>query len=135
MHFSRQRHRHDEDERILPLTNVVFLLLIFFMLVGHLSNPDAFAIRPPHSASETPANSAGLLVQINADGLIALEGEPVSPAALKSGIRDYLERHPDGMVRIKADGLTDASRVIAVMSVLREAGVERVHLLTVEVER
>lgn len=120
---------------MLPLTNIVFLLLIFFMLAGQISNPDAFAIQPPHSISETAANSNGLLIQVNASGLIALEGKPIAPPNLETRIRGYLAQHPKAEIRLKADGLTDASRVVAVMNVLREAGVERLRLLTTEAER
>lgn len=137
MQFSRRRRRPDnEDERILPLTNVIFLLLIFFMLVGHLANPDVLAIQPPHSVSSNPAERTGLLVQVNAEGLIALEGEPVSPRKLKARVEHYLAEHPSGKgIRLKADGLVDAARVVAVMRVLREAGVEQLRLLTIPVQQ
>lgn len=130
MHFPRQRHRPNEDDRILPLTNVIFLLLIFFMLVGHLSSTDKLAIQPPHSSSDTPAHNTGLLVQVNAQGALALGGNPVQPARLKTAVHNYMQTHPDGKVRLKADGLVDAARVVAVMRVLRAAGVEHLRLLT-----
>lgn len=131
MHFPRHRHRPNEDERILPLTNVIFLLLIFFMLVGHLSSTDTLAIQPPHSVSDTAAERNGLLIQVNADGAIALDGTPIRPAALKMAVHAYLQSHPNGTgIRLKADGLVDAARVVAVMRVLKQAGAERLRLLT-----
>lgn len=137
MHFPRQKHRQDnEDERILPLTNVIFLLIIFFMLVGHLARPDALAIQPPRSVSSNPADVSGLVVQINAEGLIAIDGQKVSPRMLKERAQDYLANHPQGKgIRLKADGLVDAARVVAVMQVLRKAGVEQLRLLTRPVKR
>lgn len=135
MQFSRQHRRPDNDERILPLTNIVFLLLIFFMLAGQLSNPDAFAIRPPQSSSETPATRHGLLVQINADGAIAVDGSPVTDANLVPFVQDYLGEYPDAPIRLKADGLTDAARVVVTMTRLREAGVKRLRLLTMSTNR
>lgn len=136
MQFPRHRHRPNEDERILPLTNVIFLLLIFFMLVGRLSSPDAFTIKPPHSVSETPAQGAGLLVQIDHHGQIALDDESIAPAELEAAVRDYLSGHPDDdEVRLKADGLVNASRVVAVMRVLKQAGVEHLRLLTTPEEQ
>lgn len=135
MQFSRQRRqRPNDDDRILPLTNIVFLLLIFFMLAGQLSSPDVLSIQPPRSISETSASNIGLLVQINMEGAIALDGNPVSATALETTVRDYLAEHPEAPVRLKADGLTNASRVVAVMSVLRDAGVERLRLLTMGVD-
>lgn len=136
MQFPRHRHKPNEDDRILPLTNIIFLLLIFFMLVGHLSNPNALTIKPPRSVSESPAESTGLLVQVNADGMIALEGESVSAKTLKSTVNDYVAKHPEGNgIRLKADGLVDAARVVAVMRVLRKAGADKVRLMTLPRQR
>lgn len=134
MQFSRQRHRPNEDDRILPLTNVVFLLLIFFMLAGQLSSPNALSIQPPHSISKTPAGSVGLLIKINTDGAIMLDGRPVAADRLESTVAHYLTKHPQAPIRLKADGLTDASRVVAIMTLLREAGVKQLRLLTAEVK-
>ena len=51
MRFEPPRPRN-EDERILPLINVVFLLLIFFMLAGRLSASDPFQVEPPRSSAD-----------------------------------------------------------------------------------
>ena len=47
-----------DDERLLPLINVVFLLLVYFMLAGALSSPAAFRVDPPKS-SEAGSADAG----------------------------------------------------------------------------
>lgn len=130
MRFEQPRRRN-EEERILPLANIVFLLLIFFMLAGRLTQLDPFAIEPPQSASEGQAGRHELLVLIGTDGRLALEGETVDPAELGSAVAERLEQMDDGRVRIKADGRVDATRVVAIMELLREAGVERLELLTV----
>ena len=58
MRFEPPRPRNDE-ERILPLVNVVLLLLIFFMLAGRLAASDPFEIAPPRSASPKPVRGCG----------------------------------------------------------------------------
>lgn len=138
MKFPRQHHRPNEDERILPLTNVIFLLIIFFMLAGQLSNPDAMAIQPPRSVSESAAQHNGLLVEVTSEGRIALNGKAVTPEALKARVQDYLVKNSQQKsvgIRLKADALVDAARVVAVMSLLRKAGVQRLRLLTLPVQR
>lgn len=137
MQFPRpRRQRSDEDDRILPLTNIIFLLLIFFMLVGHLSNPNTFTITPPRSISDNATMASSLLVQVNAHGKIAVDGEPVAPATLESRVADYLDAHErSGGIRLKADGLVDAARIVAVMRVLRKAGADTVRLMTIPTER
>jgi biopolymer transport protein ExbD len=66
MRFQPPRPKSD-DERILPLINVVFLLLIFFMLAGKLASSDPFEIAPPRSDSAGGVESREILVLIGAD--------------------------------------------------------------------
>ena len=97
MRFEPSRPKNDE-ERILPLINVVFLLLIFFMLAGKLSA----------DVLDLPAFKASLAGRLAAQGKVR--------------------------VRLKADGRAEATRVVAVMELLREAGVKRLKLLTLPAE-
>ncbi len=125
-----QPRRLSDDERILPLINVVFLLLIFFMVAGRLAASDRFAIEPPNSGSET--NPAGqITVLIGTDERLAVEGEMVDAAALSASVSKRLDDGAAKQVRVKADGRVPATRVVAIMERLREAGAEGIDLLTV----
>jgi len=130
MRFEPPRPKNDE-ERILPLINVVFLLLIFFMLAGRLTAGDPFEIAPPRSASEGPARAKEPLVMVGADGRLALDGSVLDEATLKAAVAERVSGDVDARVRLKADGRADATQVVAVMELLRQAGVERLRLLTV----
>jgi len=128
--FERRRPRNDE-ERILPLINIVFLLLVYFMLAGRISATDPFRIEPPRSASEAPIESQESVVLVSADGRLALDGEVMERAALEAAIAERMSQDPAPRIRLKADGRAEATGVVAVMEWLREAGVERLKLLTV----
>ncbi|WP_420347659.1 ExbD/TolR family protein [Pelagibius sp.] len=130
MQFQPPRARND-DERILPLINIVFLLLIFFMLAGRFSATDPFQITPPQSVSEGPAATQDIVVQIAADGRLAVNGTPLDESALKAQVAQRLAGAEGLQVRLKADGGASALQVVVVMELLREAGVERLQLLTV----
>ncbi|MES1939091.1 biopolymer transport protein ExbD/TolR [Salinisphaera sp. T5B8] len=135
MHFPRsQRSRVNGDDSILPLTNVVFLLLIFFMLAGRLASPEAFDIQPPVSTSEAQARRDGLEIQIAASGDIAVDGQPIDLDALQERVANDLKADPALAIRLKADGEGDATRVVAVMQVLRDAGAEKLRLITLAPE-
>lgn len=130
MRFPRSRPTPSEDERILPLTNVVFLLLIFFMLIGRLATPAAFSVDLPESQSKRPAQTSGLLVQIAANGRLALDGVPTTGSALQAVVARRLQANPRQPIRLQADSAVAASRVVTVMQRLRAAGAERLRLLT-----
>lgn len=134
MKFEARRPKNDE-ERVLPLINVVFLLLIFFMLAGRLAVSDPFQITPPASTSAGETGQQDMLVLVDADGRLALDGEIMSQTALREAVAARIERDGASPVRMKADGRADATGVVAVMETLREAGVDRLELLTVPENR
>ena len=131
MALRRFTSRRSDDDRILPLINVVFLLLIFFMLAGRLSAGDPFRVDPPASVSADPAEQRDLVVLVGADGRLALDGAVVDKAGLLTGVTQRLGDGGESLVRVTADAAAEALAVVEVMEVLRDAGVERLRLLTV----
>ncbi|PWG63720.1 ExbD/TolR family protein [Spiribacter halobius] len=129
--FEQQARPRNDDERILPLINVVFLLLIFFMIAGQLSATDAFRVEPAESRSEGRPEREDILVLVGADGRLAVDDEEIAPEALVGNLRERLEGQDAVRVRLKADARAAATEVVAIMEQLRSAGVERLQLLTV----
>lgn len=131
MRLQRLRRKPNDDDRILPLINVVFLLLIFFMVVGRLSGSDPFEIAPPVSASDGDATGREMTILVAADGRLALDDAVMDEAALQAEVAARIAAGGAGPVRLKADGDAEAVAVVGVMEMLRAAGVERLKLLTV----
>jgi biopolymer transport protein ExbD len=130
MRFVADRRRNDE-ERILPLINVVFLLLIFFILTGRIVADDPFDIAPPLSSSAGEVEAQDLLVLVGADGRLALDGQVLDAAGLKAAVSERLRVAADTPVWLKADGRAEAAQVVTIMELLRQVGVARLKLLTV----
>ncbi len=118
------------DDAVLPLTNVVFLLLIFFMLAGRLAAPSPLEVDPPHSTSPTAADQQGIEVSLGADGRVALDDQPMQNDALEKAVRQRLQQRPNTPVRLRADASLATSRVVKLMDVLRAAGAHRLRLVT-----
>jgi len=133
MQFQRRRKKMDSEERILPLINVVFLLLIFFMLAGQLAASDLFRVDPPSSAAaaketaeaESPAE---VRILFSADGRLALDGAAIERDALAAAMSARLAESPEAKVILKADGAAEASAVVALMESLRDSGVTDLQL-------
>lgn len=125
----RRPTKRSEPENTIPLINVVFLLLIFFMLAGKLGQQDPFPLTPPQSQSERAPTERPVTVYVGEDGRIALGDDVLALGALETAVRARLG---DGatVVRLKSDEAAEANRVIAAMDALRQAGVKRVTLLT-----
>ncbi len=128
--FQRRRSRLDTDDGVMPLINVVFLLLIFFMLAGQLSSGDPFEIAPPDSVSEGAPTETPSLILVAADGRLALDGEELPLERLLERLPAAGEGGVAPEVRVKADGRVEATLVVDLLSRLDQAGVGRVMLLT-----
>lgn len=130
------------DSGVLPLINVVFLLLIFFMIAGQIAEQAPFEVVPPASQAEGDVRRAEPLILLDAYGRAAVGGDemPVEQvaahlAAAWAAGRDATPAEvgdvPAGRaVRLRADEAADSATVIALIDALRKAGVERVTLMT-----
>lgn len=131
--FLRVRRRTpDDDARVLPLINIVFLLLIFFVVTGHMSASSPFEMEPAQSAGAGTPQPEDLTVFMARDGRLAVADALVELQELETHIRARIDTQDTGelRVRLQADGRTEATQVVAVMEALRAAGVERLELLT-----
>ncbi len=118
-----------------PLINVVFLLMIFFMLAGRIAATDPFPVEPPRSAAAGQIDSKETVVLLGADGTLALDGQVMDEDAFAAAVADRVKADGASAFRFKADGKAEATRVVAIMETLREAGVEKLRLLTLPAAR
>ena len=138
-------HSHSDrprgDHGLVPLINVVFLLLAFFMIVGQVQRSDAVRVAPPVSVSETVPAAQRLELVVVRDGTVYLEGEVVPLEELASALRPRVQlgpappvsgpNNPDGhVVLVKADADLEVTRLEAVLEELLRAGASRAALAT-----
>ncbi len=116
------------DDHLLPLINVVFLLLIFFMLVGAIAVPERLDVLPPSSVSAFRPNEVGMDIVIDQNGDVLLDDEIVTMTRLVATLASE-EAHDRN--RLKADANLEANGILDVLDILRDAGVAHVQLVTV----
>ena len=129
------------DHGLVPLINVVFLLLAFFMIAGQIQRSDTVRVAPPVSQSETVPAAERLELVVVADGTLYLEGEAVVLEELASAIRRRMQTglvapvagstNPDRQpILVKADADLEVTRLEAVLEALLRAGTSRAALAT-----
>lgn len=129
MHFPDRRPDQSE-ERILPLINVVFLLLIFFMVTGTLSIAEPFDVKPPRSQSQVKDEPDVLVILMAGDGRIALNNHEMTEAELFDQIASHLQNNPQTLIALKADGQLPANQMVRFTQVLYGIDVKKLRLLT-----
>ena len=114
---------------MLPLINVVFLLMVFFMLVGALAPPEALPVRPARAATLDPADASSGSLVVAADGRLGLAGEVFASDQLAARVAAWRAQQPHAVLQVKADAGAEAQGVLDVLEALRAAGVPRVELM------
>ncbi|MCZ6465576.1 MAG: biopolymer transporter ExbD [Proteobacteria bacterium] len=139
MQIPPSRRRRGVRENVVPLINVVFLLLIFFLLAGTLREPVPFDVEPPMAGGASGGRlepGAERVLHLARDGRLALAGKEVALAelpaalALSPTLADRAEEIP---LRLRADARVPARTLIPLLEALRDAGVREVELVTRDV--
>jgi biopolymer transport protein ExbD len=115
---------------LISLVNIVFLMLIFFMIMGRVTAPDAIRVDPPESRNATAADAGTIVVLVGSDGRIAVDEKRIEPAELAAVLSRQMERTGIGeaSITLKADAETRADRLDEVLDVMRSLGVDRLSL-------
>jgi len=111
-----------------PLIDVVFILLLFFMLASNLTRLHAVPLDAQASKQPQAEDEPALLLRIQADGQLDLNGEPVSAALLPELLREQLRRAPDLRVLVQPDDAVPLQVTLGVFDRLAAAGVPRLRL-------
>lgn len=126
-----ERNRKPVKEiSLIPLINVVFMLLVFFMVAGTLEKVDLIPVNLPEAQSGQMLDEGHVQLVLGRYGEMTLNDEPIMLADLKTLMRKQLEFNPKRVITIKADARMDASRLIAVLDDIKAAGGVNLSLIT-----
>ena len=114
----RTRNKVDVSFSMSSMTDIVFLLLIFFIIASTLITPNALNILLPQS-SPNRAKKQPATVEITQDGTYALNGSIISLTELEPQLKDYLTGKGDDMqgIVLKADKNVALEYVVNVMDI------------------
>jgi biopolymer transport protein ExbD len=125
------RPKPDSGIDVSPLIDMVFILLIFFMVTTTFVKDAKVEIERPSAQSATSASSKSLRVSIDAGGAVYLDGVEVKPWMLQSRVRDLLRAATEKTVLVVTDRRVVAERLIEVVDQLRLAGATDVGVATI----
>lgn len=126
------RSRRDEETAvdISPLIDVVFILLIFFMVSTTFVKDSKLDIERPGAASATSAPSKAVRISIDRQGAITMDNVPVRSWMVQSRVREALAGGDVDAVLVVTDRRVSAERLIEVVDQARLAGAPDVGVVT-----
>jgi len=122
------------NERILseinitPLTDVMLVLLVIFMVTTPLIMSDSFKVKLPKAVSSDAEPGRGAIVTVSERGEVAFNGKIIPLNALEEALRTGFQQGMDRTVIVRADGGTRHSVVVKVLDISRLAGAQKLSI-------
>lgn len=132
--FEEEEKKNMPEISMVPLINVVFLLLIFFLVVGTINEPDVLPI-------ETPSAKTGekitrqmehnqIVILLSKSDKVIFNNSEVSQDVLDSVLKYEFKKKPDQAATVKADSNLPASGLIDIMMKISNAGGKKIAIAT-----
>jgi biopolymer transport protein ExbD len=135
MRFEDQFADEDPGLNLTPMIDVVFLLLIFFMLASTFMDPerDINLDLPTSSEAGTLAEETDdLVVNVMEDGSTMLDGAILDDSGLIAAFRQAAAQNPEVQVTIRGDRLTAHQNIVKVMDYCGIAGLSNLAISTID---
>ncbi len=128
MRRRRARETEEEDVDLTPMLDVVFIMLIFFIVTASFVKEAGIDVTRPPAATAERKERGNILIAITENDQIWVDRRQVDPRALRANIERLHAENPQGSVVIQADQNSKNGLLVQVMDAARLAGVNSVAL-------
>jgi biopolymer transport protein ExbD len=132
--MSARRHQRPSDEAeldITPMLDIVFIMLIFFIVTTSFVKESGIAINTPQASSATDQENVNIFIGITAQGEIWIDQRPVDPRSVRAIVARLHAEKPQGSVIIQSDEASTTRILVDVMDQVRLAGVDKIAIAAI----
>ena len=125
------RHTRTEEEseiNITPLIDIVFIMLIFFIVTATFVKETGIDVNKPDAPTAEVKSKANILIAIDSNDNIWIDRRRVDPRSVRPNIERLHAENPQGSVVIQADKKSTNEMLVTVMDAARAAGVYNIAL-------
>jgi biopolymer transport protein ExbD len=130
--FNQQQQDEESEINITPMLDVVFIMLIFFIVTATFVKESGIDVNRPDAATATKQEKANILIAISANDTIWIDRRQVDIRSVRPNIERLHAENPQGSVVIQADKESKTDTLIQVMDASRQAGVYNVSIAAQE---
>ena len=120
----------DSDINLTPMLDVVFIMLIFFIVTATFIKQAGIDVLRPDALTDSPKPLVSVLIAIGPNGDIWIDKNKVAPESVRAHIERLHAENPKGGIVIQADRLSKYERLKGVLDAARGAGVTEVAIST-----
>ena len=129
MNFSKHRTGKKPVFMIIPMIDIIFFLLVFFMMNSlQTVAQKALAVQLPQAQSASAPAQLPIIMTLDEEGHITIDNKPVSIQESATIMKQHMQENANAAVVLQADKLTAHGQVVAVMDMLKTSGVTRLSI-------
>ena len=130
-----RRRRRDQDEaeiNITPMLDIVFIMLIFFIVTTSFVKEQGLEVSRPSSSppKEVKQDKGPIVVKINSGNLISIKGRILEPQAVEANLEREKAEKPTSPLIIAAHPEADTEALVLILDAAKAAGIESVNVAT-----
>jgi biopolymer transport protein ExbD len=133
MRRKRSREEDEAEVNLTPMLDVVFIMLIFFIVTASFVKESGIDINRPDAATATVKERGNILVAITDTNQVWIDRRQVDIRSVRANIERLHAENPQGAVVIQADKNSKNGLLVQVMDAARQAGVFNVSIAANEV--
>ncbi len=122
----------DPTINLTPMIDVIFTLLVFFMLATTFAERERMLDIDLPATSSVEATAKGLVINVPRDGDIWVDGKSLQAADLSRTLADASRRDPNTAVTVRGDRAGAYERIVSVLDECARAGLSNLSLSTLE---
>lgn len=124
--FTTTRMKKKPVFMIIPMIDIIFFLLVFFMMNSlQTIAQKALSVQLPQAQSASAPVQMPIILTVDAEGHITMDNKPVSYDEASDMMKKHILENSNAAVILQADKRTAHGQVVAVMDMLKAAGVKR----------
>lgn len=123
----RRRRTDGEDEadvNVTPLLDIVFIMLIFFIVTATFIKEPGVQVQRPDADTAEDQRLVSVLVAIDSDNRIWINREETPLEGVRAAVERLRRENPRGSAVIQSDGTAESEYLIRVLQQIRDAGVQ-----------
>jgi biopolymer transport protein ExbD len=134
MRFKRrlELEKGQKEINITPLVDMVFLLLIFFMLTSSFIATPGIKINLPQAVTSEIIKENNIIITVNSENVIYLNEKPITPAELTNHLSVMVKANKEIPLLIRADKGTQLGAVVMVWDICRKVGISQINIATLQ---
>jgi biopolymer transport protein ExbD len=120
----------DADINLTPMLDVVFIMLIFFIVTATFIKQAGITVLRPDAVTAEQKPTVAILIAISPNGEIWIDKKRVDPTTVRAHIEKLHAENPKGGLVIQADRQSTNEKLMAVLNAARAAGMREVAIST-----